>query len=39
MKEEVSVKWNKKENDWVSKFPEWKNRNAKILGNNFFTIV
>lgn len=37
--ERVIVKWSKKENDWVSRWPEWKNRNAKIVGNNFFTMI
>ncbi len=38
-KEKVTVKWSKKEKDWISKWPEWENRNAKILGNNFFTMI
>lgn len=38
-KEKVTVKWSKKENCWISTYPEWKNRNAKILGNNFFTMI
>ncbi len=38
-KEKVTVKWSKKENDWVSKYPEWENRNARILGNNFFEMI
>ena len=37
--EKVTVKWSKKENDWISKYPEWENRNARILGNNFFTMI
>ena len=37
--EKVIVKWSKKESDWVSKYPEWENRNARILGNNFFTMI
>ncbi len=39
MKEKVTVKWSKREKDWVSKWPEWENRNAKILGNNFFGMI
>lgn len=39
MRERVIVKWSKKENDWISKYPEWKNRNAKIAGNAFFTMI
>lgn len=35
----VTVKWNKKENDWITKYPEWKNRNARILGLNFLTMI
>jgi len=38
-KEKVTVKWSKKENCWISKYPEWRNRNARILGNNFFTMI
>ncbi|MDB5032228.1 hypothetical protein [Mucilaginibacter sp.] len=38
-KQRVTVKWSKKENDWQSRFPEWENRNAKILGNAFFTMI
>jgi len=39
MKPKVVVKWSKKEQDWISKYPEWENRNARILGNNFFTMI
>jgi hypothetical protein len=38
-KEKVTVKWSKREGDWVSHYPEWENRNARILGNNFFTMI
>lgn len=38
-RQKVTVKWSKRENDWVSKYPEWENRNARILGNNFFTMI
>jgi len=38
-KEKVTVKWSKKEKDWVSKYPEWKNRNAIITGNAFFDMI
>lgn len=37
--EKVTVKWSKKENDWQSKYPEWENRNARIVGNSFFTMI
>jgi hypothetical protein len=39
MRESVRVKWSKRENDWVSRFPEWENRNARIVGNAFFTMI
>lgn len=35
----VTVKWSKKEKDWLSKYPEWGNRNARILGLNFLTMM
>lgn len=38
-KKKVTVKWSKKENDWQSKYPEWENRNARIVGNSFFTMI
>ena len=38
-KERVTVKWSKKENDWQSRYPEWENRNARITGNCFFTMI
>lgn len=38
-KEKVTVKWSKKEKDWVSKYPEWKNRNARIVGNSLFNMI
>lgn len=38
-KERVTVKWSKKENDWVSRYPEWENRNARITGNAFFGLI
>lgn len=37
--EKVTVKWSKRENDWQSKYPEWPNRNARIVGNAFFTMI
>ncbi len=37
--EKVKVRWSKKENDWVSTYPEWKNRNARITGNAFFDMI
>lgn len=39
MNEKVTVKWSKKEKDWQSKYPEWENRNARIVGNAFFTMI
>ena len=39
MKKKVTVKWSKKENDWISNYPEQKNRDARILGNNFFNMI
>jgi hypothetical protein len=38
-KDRVTVKWSKTENDWQSKYPEWENRNARITGNAFFTMI
>lgn len=38
-KEKVTVKWSNKENDWLSKYPEWENRNARITGNCFFDMI
>lgn len=38
-KQKVTVKWSKKENDWQSKYPEWENRNARIPGNAFFSMI
>ena len=38
-KEKVTVKWSKKENDWLSKYPEWKNRSVRIIGNSFFNMI
>ena len=38
-RKKVIVKWSTRENDWVSHYPEWENRNARILGNNFFEMI
>ncbi len=38
-KEKVTVKWSTKEKDWISKYPEWKNRNARITGNALFDMI
>ncbi|MGA9651902.1 hypothetical protein [Pedobacter sp.] len=38
-KEKVTVKWSKKEKDWQSRYPEWENRNARIVGNQFFNMI
>ena len=37
--EKVTVKWSKKEKDWMSRYPEWENRNARIMGNAFFDMI
>lgn len=38
-REKVTVKWSKKENDWISNYPDCENRNARITGNSFFTMI
>ena len=38
-KQKVIVKWSKREKDWLSKYPEWENRNARITGNAFFNMI
>jgi hypothetical protein len=38
-RKKVTVKWSKKENDWISNYPDWENRNARITGNSFFTMI
>lgn len=38
-KQRVTVKWSKKEKDWLSRYPEWPNRNARIVGNSFFSMI
>lgn len=38
-KEKVTVKWSRKENDWLTRYPEWENRNARILGINFLSMI
>jgi hypothetical protein len=38
-KEKVTVKWNKKEKDFIARYPEWPNRNPRILANNIFTML
>ena len=38
-KEKVTVKWSKKENDWITRYPEWKNRNGRITGGAFFHMI
>lgn len=38
-KEKVTLKWSKKENDWIIQYPEWGNRNARILGINLLSMV
>jgi len=39
MVEKVTVKWSKREQDWISRYPEWNNRNARIVGNSFFGLI
>ena len=34
--QKVTVKWSKKENDWVSKY---ESRNGRITGNAFFDMI
>ncbi len=38
-KEKVTVKWSKTEKDWITKYPEWQNRNARILGINLLSMM
>ena len=38
-KEKVTVFWSKKEQDWMTRWPEWENRNAKILGRNLLGMI
>lgn len=33
------MKWSKKEKCWISKYPEWENRNGRITGNSFFNMI
>lgn len=35
----VTVKWSRKQKEWISKYPEWENRNARITGNAFFEMI
>jgi hypothetical protein len=37
--DKVTVKWSKKESDWQSRYPEMPNRNGRITGNAFFTMI
>ena len=39
MNKKVTVKWSKKEKDWISKYPEWENRSAIITGNAFLEMI
>lgn len=36
MKKKVSLRWSKREKDWVVKYP---NRNGRAVGNSFFTMI
>ena len=35
----VTLAWSKGERDWILRYPEWPNRDARILGHNFFTMI
>ena len=35
-RKKVTVKWSKKENDWISNYPS---RNGRITGNAFFNMI
>ncbi len=35
-RKKVTVKWSKRENDWISNYPS---RNARITGNSFFDMI
>lgn len=38
-RESITLKWSKKIRDWEAKYPEWKNRNARILSLNFLEMI
>lgn len=38
-KEKVTLKWSKKEHDWIITYPEWENRNPRILWINFLSMM
>ncbi len=38
-KEKVTLKWSKKENDFIARYPEWKNRNGRITGIAFGNMI
>ena len=39
-KEKVTLKWSKKENDWISKYPKGENNsNGKVVGYSFFHMI
>lgn len=38
-RKKVTVNWSGKENDWQSRYPEWENGNAIILGRAFLTMI
>ena len=38
-KEKVTVKWSKKERDWITRYPEWKNRNGRITGCSLLHMI
>ena len=35
-RKKVTVKWSKRENDWISNYPS---RNGRITGNAFFDMI
>ena len=39
MKKKVVLKWSKKENEWVCKYPEMPNRNGSITAKIFLSFI
>jgi len=35
----VTLRWSKKENDWICEWPEWENRSAKAIAGGFFDMI
>ena len=38
-KEKITLKWSKKERDWISHWPEWENGNARAVSHCFFNMI